>query len=277
MFVYLAGALVCLVAVIQLLPDGVAGAMAAARARASSRSSTRRSTRRGLHVVGGRHRRRVLTLATHGTDPLPGPAAAGGDEPTRRRDRAHRVRLLVMAQFVCSCSWARVLGVLRRPSFARGDEVLPTFVSTELPGALVGFILAAVVAAALSPSLNSMAATTVRDVYPPYFRPAATDAQQMRVGRVFTVIWGVLQMAVAVAAQGIDSALQDGLAALSYASGPIVGAFLLGVLTRSANSAGTMTGMVVGLAVSLSVEAPGAGHVRPPGWPGRGTSPSVRS
>jgi Na+/proline symporter len=110
-----------------------------------------------------------------------------------------------------------------------------------------------VVAAALSPSLNSMASTTVRDFYVPYFRPGATDAQQLRVGRIFTVIWGVLQIAVAVAAQGIDSALQDGLAALSYASGPIVGAFLLGVLTRSATSAGTMTGMVTGLAVSLSV------------------------
>jgi Na+/proline symporter len=32
-----------------------------------------------------------------------------------------------------------------------------------------------------------------------------------------------------------------------------VGAFLLGVLTRTANSVGTMTGMIAGLAVSLGV------------------------
>jgi Na+/proline symporter len=60
-------------------------------------------------------------------------------------------------------------------------------------------------------------------------------------------------MAVAFVAQGIDSALQAGLAALGYASGPTVGAFLLGVLTRSANSAGTMVGMVTGLVASLAV------------------------
>jgi Na+/proline symporter len=54
-------------------------------------------------------------------------------------------------------------------------------------------------------------------------------------------------------AQGVDSALQEGLAALGYASGPTVGAFLLGVLTRSATSAGTMAGMVTGLAASLAV------------------------
>jgi Na+/proline symporter len=56
-----------------------------------------------------------------------------------------------------------------------------------------------------------------------------------------------------VAAQNMDSALQGGLAALSYASGPTVGAFLLGVLTRRANSVGTMAGMIAGLTVSLSV------------------------
>ena len=54
-------------------------------------------------------------------------------------------------------------------------------------------------------------------------------------------------------AQGLDSALQAGLAALSYASGPTVGAFLLGILTRTARSTGTMIGMLVGLATSLAV------------------------
>jgi sodium/pantothenate symporter len=98
-----------------------------------------------------------------------------------------------------------------------------------------------------------MASTTVRDFYLPYVRPAATEAQQMRVGRAFTVVWGLAQMGVALLARGIDSALTEGLAVLGYASGPTVGAFLLGVLTRTANSAGTMTGMIAGLAVSLGV------------------------
>src|SRR5207245_270749 len=122
--------------------------------------------------------------------------------------------------------------------------------STELPGGWTGFILAAIVAAALSPSLNSMASATLRDFYLPYFRPGADEAEQVRVGRVFTVFWGIAQMGVAFLAQGIDSALQAGLA---YASGPPVGAFLLGVLTRRANSLGTMIGMLAGLVVSLSV------------------------
>jgi Na+/proline symporter len=161
---------------------------------------------------------------------------------------------LVLAQFALflllgTLLWAHYGG---RP-FVRGDEILPTFVSTELPAGWTGFILAAIVAAALSPSLNSMASTTVRDFYLPYVRPGASEAQQLKVGRLFTLVWGAAQMGVALLARNIDSALNEGLAALGYASGPTVGAFLLGVLTRSASSAGTLTGMAAGLAVSLSV------------------------
>ena len=75
----------------------------------------------------------------------------------------------------------------------------------------------------------------------------------MRVGRLFTIVWGILQIGVAILAQNVDSALQSGLAALGYASGPTVGAFLLGLLSKRANTHGTLIGMVVGLAVSLLV------------------------
>jgi solute:Na+ symporter, SSS family len=268
MFVYLAGAIVCLVAVIHVLPNGVSGAMAAADAAGKLRVidtsfDVTLPFTFWAGVIGGA----FLTLATHGTDHYLVQRLLVAKS---QRDAAIGLTVsgfLVMAQFVLflflgTLFWSYYGG---RP-FARGDEVLPTFVSTQLPGALIGFILAAVVAAALSPSLNSMASTTVRDFYLPYFRPGATDAQQMRVGRVATVVWGVLQIGVAVRAQHIDSALQDGLAALSYASGPIVGAFLLGVRSRSANAIGTMTGMIVGLAVSFSVGALAAPHLF--GWPG---------
>jgi SSS family transporter len=256
MFVYLAGAIVCLVAVIHRLPEGGVDAALAAAAAAGKLALFDFSL--DFHVpftfwaglVGGT----FLTLATHGTDHY---LVQRLLVARSQKDASVGLVLsgfLVMAQFVLflflgTLLWAHYGG---KP-FARGDEVLPTFVSTELAGGWTGFILAAVVAAALSPSLNSMASTTVRDFYLPYFRKDASEAQQMRVGRAFTVVWGIAQILVAVAAQNMDSALQGGLAALSYASGPTVGAFLLGVLTRRANSAGTMIGMIAGLTVSLTV------------------------
>jgi len=255
MFVYLIGAVVCLVAVINVLPDGVSGALTAAAADGKTRVfdfsfDLRQPFTFWGGVIGGT----FLTLATHGTDHY---LVQRLLVARTRKDATIGLVLsgfLVMAQFALflflgTLFWAYYQG---RP-FARGDEVLPTFVATALPGGLMGLILAAIVAAALSPSLNSMASTTVRDFYLPYFRRQATEAQQLRIGRLFTVVWGLAQMGVAMLAQGVDSALQEGLAALAYASGPTVGAFLLGVLTRSATSAGTMIGMITGLVTSLAV------------------------
>ena len=123
--------------------------------------------------------------------------------------------------------------------------------ATQLPPAASGFILAAIVAAALSPSLNSMASATLRDFYLPYVRPQASEREQVRMGKLFTVVWGVAQIGVALLAQGVRKALDAGLAVLGYASGPTVGAFLLAVLAKRATATGTLAGMACGLVASL--------------------------
>lgn len=255
MFVYLAGALLCLGAVLARLPGGLVATLSAAAAEGKLRVidasfDAHQPYTLWAGVIGGV----FLTLATHGTDHY---LVQRLLVARSRREAALGLSLsgfVVAAQFTLflvlgTLLWAHFGG---RP-FARGDEVLPTFVSTELPGLGVGFILAAIVAAALSPSLNSMASATVRDFYLPFVRPAATEAEQMRVGRAFTVVWGVLQMGVAGLAQDVSSALDRGLAALGYASGPTVGAFLLGIGTRRATSFGTMAGMVAGLLATLTL------------------------
>ena len=268
MGVYVLGALVCLWAVAGGLAGGVGGALAAAAEAGKLRVidlSTDPTQPYTLlaGVVGGA----FLTLATHGTDHY---LVQRLLVARSRRDASVGLVLsgfLVLAQFLLflflgTLLWAFYEG---RP-FARGDEVLPTFVSAYLPGGWMGFILAAVVAAALSPSLNSMASTTVRDFWVPYLRPGADDRAQVRVGRIFTVVWGVAQMLVALQAQHLSKSLESGLEALSYASGPTVGAFLLGILTRRATSGGALCGMVAGLSVSL-----GAGRLLAPvlfGLPG---------
>ena len=78
---------------------------------------------------------------------------------------------------------------LPRP-LGRTDEVLPLFVVTSLPHGISGFIVAAIVAAALSPSINSLAATTVNDFYVKYLRPDADEPTLMRVSRSATIAWG---------------------------------------------------------------------------------------
>ena len=88
--------------------------------------------------------------------------------------------VLVLAQFVLFL----IIGVMLFTYYqhvplpralGRSDELLPGFIVTALTHGAAGFIVAAIVAAALSPSLNSMAATTVNDFYLKYQRPDADE------------------------------------------------------------------------------------------------------
>jgi Na+/proline symporter len=138
---------------------------------------------------------------------------------------------------------------LPRP-LARNDEILPLFVVTGIPQGISGFIVAAIVAAALSPSINALAATTINDFYVKYIRPDADQERLMRLSRLATIGWGVAQIVVALAAQWIDrSVLDAGLLVLSFAAGPVLGAFLTGVLTTRVGSAAMLAGMAAGTAV----------------------------
>jgi Na+/proline symporter len=99
-----------------------------------------------------------------------------------------------------------------------------------------------------------MAATTVSDFYLPYFNPTADQSTQMRVSKQATVAWGVVQLVVAIGAQFMtESVLNAGLAVLSFASGPVLGAFLLGTLAPSVRERDTFAGMIAGLIVITTV------------------------
>jgi SSS family transporter len=256
MLVYAAGAVVVLVTLLGLLPPGAASeAFAAAAAEGKTRvlvPSLDLSITYTLAsgVIGGI----FLTLATHGTDHYLVQRLLVARSARQAQVGLVLSGLLVLAQFVLFLSIGTLLWrFYEGRSFARGDEVLPTFIGESLSGPWLGFILAAVVAAALSPSLNSVASTTLKDFYVPFVDPHASERKQIQLGRIFTVFWGVAQTVVAIFAQRASSALEAGLAALSYASGPTVGAFLLAVLRPGAAPKAVLFGMSAGFAAPFLV------------------------
>ena len=163
---------------------------------------------------------------------------------------------IVFAQFVLFL----VIGVmlytyyqhvpLPRPRSPATTNPAALYRRPDLPHGLSGFIVAAIVAAALSPSINALAATTVNDFYVKYVRPDADQASLMRLSKHATIGWGIAQIAVALGAQWIDrSVLDAGLLVLSFAAGPVLGAFLTGVLTKRVGSSAMLGGMIAGTVV----------------------------
>jgi SSS family transporter len=260
LFVYVAGALVVFVSLLALIPGGwsevarVGAASGKFRVFDFATTLTRPYTF-WAGIIGGV----ALTLSTHGTDQFLVQRLLSARSSREASRGLVLSGFLVFAQFVLFL----LIGVMLFTYYqhvplprtlARNDELLPTFIVTALSHGAAGFIVAAIVAAALSPSINAMAATTVNDFYAKYYRPGADDRTLMRVSRLWTVIWGVVQMAIAIAAQWMQrSVLDAGLAVLSYASGAVLGAFLLGTLAESITESQTFAGMLAGLVVMTIV------------------------
>ena len=172
-------------------------------------------------IVGGI----FLTLATHGTDHY---LVQRLLVARSQKDATRGLVLsgfLVFAQFVLflllgTLLWAFYGG----RGFGRTDEVLPTFAATELPAGGDG----------LHPRRDrrrralALAQLDGLDDAPRLLRPllqAPCRRGASRCAPLGSSRWSgaSLQMGVAFVAQNLDSALQAGLAALGYASGPTVG------------------------------------------------------
>lgn len=201
----------------------------------------------------------ALTLSTHGTDQFLVQRLLSARSAAEASRGLVLSGFIVFAQFILflligAMLYAYYLQAPLPQPLSRTDEILPVFVVNTLPSGVAGFIVAAIVAAALSPSLNAMAATTINDFYLPYINPSADEAKRLRISKQATVAWGIVQLFVALGAQFMArSVLDAGLSVLSLGSGAVLGAFLLGTLAPSTSERDAFRGMVAGLLVMAFV------------------------
>jgi solute:Na+ symporter, SSS family len=264
MFVYIGGAGLVFWALLVRIPGGWSEVVATAGAAGKFAVLNFSSDPKVVYtfwagLVGGV----ALTLATHGTDQFLVQRLLSARSAKEASLGLVLSGFIVFAQFTLFLLIGAMLFTYYQhvpaPQLGRPDEILPSFVVHTLTGGVAGFIVAAIVAAALSPSINSMAAVTVRDFYVKFVNPAASETDQMRLARQSTIAWGIVQIGVGLAAQWMDrSVLDAGLAVLSLASGPVLGAFLIGVLTTRVRTGAMLSGMIAGAAVLILVWWTGA-------------------
>ena len=91
------------------------------------------------------------------------------------------------------------------------DYVFISFILDHLPHGLIGLLIAAFFAAALSAKaaeLNALASTTTIDVYRHIVRPAASDEHCFRASQTFTVMWGIVSITFALSAALAENLIQ---------------------------------------------------------------------
>ncbi|ACU62907.1 sodium:solute symporter family protein [Chitinophaga pinensis] len=122
------------------------------------------------------------------------------------------------------------------------------FVVNNLPKGLVGLLIAIIFLAAwgsIAAALNSLASTTVIDIYQRMFKKEETDAHYLSVSRWWTVFWGLFCIVVAQFASQLGSLIEavNILGSLFY--GVILGIFLVAFYCKRIGGSATFWAAIV--------------------------------
>ncbi len=215
-----------------------------------------------------------LTMSTHGTDQYLVQRYLCTSKPLSATTALLSSGAVVLAQFIgflfigvllfafyqpfVSPEYAQAgvanSGIAATFPFAGGDKVFPDFITKHMPTGLSGLVVAAIFAAALSSSLNSIAATFINDLYKP-FRANLTDKHYLRISHVATLIIGIVQILVALAMMKQErSALDQALSVASLINGPVLGVFLVGTFLPRANQTSALIGMLASIVVMAYIK-----------------------
>ncbi|XP_040484971.1 sodium/iodide cotransporter [Ursus maritimus] len=157
------------------------------------------------------------------------------------------------------------------------DQYMPLLVLDifeDLPG-VPGLFLACAYSGTLSTastSINAMAAVTVEDLIKPRL-PSLAPRRLVLISKGLSLIYGSACLTVAALSSLLGGGvLQGSFTVMGVISGPLLGAFILGMFLPACNTPGVLSGLATGLALSLWV-AVGA-TLYPPSTQSLGVLPS---
>jgi solute:Na+ symporter, SSS family len=246
---YLGGALVALWAILSRLPGGWGQLVAMGQAAGKFRALDFRLQWNEPFVfwaglVGGA----FVTLGSHGVDQLMVQRYLSARGLPEARRAVWASGLIVVAQFALFL----LIGVglwsfyqLHPPAvpFDRPDRVFARFILDELPVGLVGLLLGAIFAAAMTSSLNSCATVAVNDLL------RVPEERQLRLTRILTAVFGAVQIAVGIAGQWVTSSIVGSVLGIAaFTTGIVLGLFFLGMFTRRVGQRAALAGLVFGSA-----------------------------
>ncbi|MBX3289323.1 MAG: sodium:solute symporter [Acidobacteria bacterium] len=207
-----------------------------------------------------------LTMSTHGTDQFLVQRYLCTDKPSAAITALMTSGAVVLGQFIGFLFIGVLLFAFYAPyempgyaeatgafPFTGGDKVFPDFITQKMPTGLSGLVIAAIFAAALSSSLNSIASTAVNDIYKPFAKDVS-EKKLMRIAGILTVIVGIVQIVIAISLKDAgNSALNMALAVASLINGPILGVFLVGAFLKKAKEIHALIGMAASICLMLYV------------------------
>lgn len=171
------------------------------------------------------------------------------------------IRLQAAAERLPSSATARMVrqtaASLKPADF--GDKIMPHFMVTQLPPGILGLVISAILAAAMSTissGMNACGTVFTEDIYKRYFAKPAMKAKPIAPLYVSTLICGVLGMAAGIAMIGIASILDVWWTLSGIFAAGMLGLFLLGIISHHTGNTEALIATITGVTVILWMALP---------------------
>jgi SSS family solute:Na+ symporter len=213
------------------------------RVRASARGSEYAAIEQKFDGAVGMRRAAAQQLAD---------AETSGNEPTIAAAKAAFASEEQNVKAVRAEAITLVKAVTGDNSYNDINYVFPTYIVTQMPVGLIGLLMAAIFAAAMSTiagELSALSTSTVMDFYKRWVRDDGDETHLLFVSRVAMLLWAVFASVVAIWAVELGSLIEVVNRFGSFFYGSILGVFLLAIGWPRANAVGALVGLISGMSV----------------------------
>ncbi len=192
-----------------------------------------------------------LSMASHGTDQLIVQRLLTTESLQKSKRALITSGFIVFVQFAMFLFIGSMLYIFFNGEVMKSDEVFPKFIVHHMPSGISGFIIAGLLAAAmstLSGSISALSSTLVGDIYKPYWGKNKSDSQLLKVSRVVALLWaGILILSAFLFMNSNKAVVELGLSIASFTYGGLLGTFLLGIFFKKMKQTDAIIGFAAGI------------------------------
>src|SRR5262249_26454876 len=143
-----------------------------------------------------------------------------------------------------------------KPGIIATDFVFPIFMMTEVPHLLKGFLIVAILSAAMSSvssALTSLASVSTMD-FVRHVMPGRSEGFFLHFSKVSTVVWAGLLIFVAYLSREVDFVLNAAFQLRGLTSGALLGGLTLAIFWRKGRATPIVLAMLTSLCLMTCIQ-----------------------
>jgi solute:Na+ symporter, SSS family len=144
-----------------------------------------------------------------------------------------------------------------RPGIKANDFIYPIFILTAVPHWLKGFLIVAILSAAMSSvssALTSLASVSTMDFVKPLSTRGRSEEFYLRFSKYSTVLWAAALILIGYLSRQVEFVLNAAFQLRGLTSGALLGGLLLAVFWKKGGAAPVVTGMLSSLTVMTAIQ-----------------------